>query len=443
MTSSSATATSLRDRGVSKWLCDACREMGIQRPTDIQRLAIPAIMKGENVIARAKTGSGKTAAFGLPILDSLSMDPYGIFAYILTPTRELAFQIAEQLNAFGAGMNVRVQVVVGGTDIVKEATKLGRAPHIVVSTPGRLAAHTRDAANLNVKHLKFLVLDEADRLFNDSFDQDLSVIFESLPIPKHRQTLFFSATLTKQINEKASKLCGTKPKFFQINSDEEAQTVSELKQGYIFLPQPLKETYLVHILQEHEEKSVLIFTTTCKGAELLSQVLTQMEIECESLHSGKNQARRLASLAKFRGGQCKILVATDVASRGLDIPQVTLVVNYDLPRTVEDYVQRVGRTARAGRGGLAITLVSQYDVKAFVKIEEHIKLKIEKYNVKEKKALELLKFVSEAKRMAKLRLEEFEMRDESSKLKRKIKKRKRHSVNKKKKSAEDEGGKKS
>jgi len=424
--------TSFKELGISTWLCSTCTEMGIRRPTDIQKLAIPQIKKGENVIARAKTGSGKTAAFGLPIIDSLSMDPYGIYAYVLTPTRELAFQIAEQLSAFGSSINIRVQVVVGGTDIVKEATSLSKAPHIVVSTPGRLAAHTRDKVDIKVKHLQYLVLDEADRLFDPSFTADLDTIFASLPAPKHRQTLFFSATLTESIKERAGKLCGTDPKYIEIDGEEKAHTVSQLKQGYVFIPQALKETYLAHILQQHEGKSIIIFTTTCGGCELIEQILTQLEMDCESLHSGKNQARRLASLAKFRGGQKQILVATDVASRGLDIPQVALVINFDLPRVCEDYVHRVGRTARAGRGGLAVSFVSQYDVKLFLRIEEHIKVKVGKYEVSEEKAMELVKVVAEAKRMAKLRLEEFEMRDESGKIKRKVKKSKKKGKKRKK-----------
>eukprot|EP00467_Chlorarachnion_reptans_P012374 CAMPEP_0114509220 /NCGR_PEP_ID=MMETSP0109-20121206/13080_1 /TAXON_ID=29199 /ORGANISM="Chlorarachnion reptans, Strain CCCM449" /LENGTH=429 /DNA_ID=CAMNT_0001688331 /DNA_START=116 /DNA_END=1405 /DNA_ORIENTATION=- len=413
--------------GVSSWLCKTCKEMGIQRPTEIQKLTIPAIKKGHDVIARAKTGSGKTAAFGLPIIDELSGDPYGIFAYVLTPTRELAYQIGEQLNAFGANINIRCEIVVGGTDIVKEAGRLAKAPHIVIATPGRLAAHTRDGTELKLKHLKFLVLDEADRLFDSSFAEDLGSIFKSLPDPKKRQTLFFSATLTESITKRAKTLCAGNPKYLQVESSEEAHTVSQLKQSYVFLPQRLKETYLVYLLQEHKDKSVIVFTSTCNGCEIIAQVLTELEIDCESLHSRKNQARRLASLAKFRGGQSKVLVATDVAARGLDIPQVSLVLNYDVPRVCEDYVHRVGRTARAGRGGQAVTFVSQYDIKIFLEIEKHINVKVEEHEVPERKVLEYLKDVTNAKKMAKLRLEEFDVKDEAAALKRRKKRKQKRS----------------
>ncbi|GAB5360711.1 hypothetical protein AAMO2058_000650700 [Amorphochlora amoebiformis] len=419
-----ATATSFRGLGVSKWLTNTCKQLGLQRPTAIQAMAIPSIIEGENIIARAKTGSGKTATFGLPIIDALAEDPYGVFSFVLTPTRELAFQIAEQFNAFGAPMSIRVQVVIGGTDIVKEAAQLSRAPHIVIATPGRLAAHIRDGADVNTKYLRFLVLDEADRLFDDSFEKDLADIFGSLPSPKDRQTLFFSATLTEKIEERASTLCGAKPKYFQVDSKEEAHTVSQLEQGYVFIPQTLKETYLVYLLRQHEEKSVIVFASTCHGCEIIAQILTEMEIKCESLNSHKNQARRTASLAKFRGGLSKILIATDVASRGLDIPQVGLVINYDLPRIVEDYVHRVGRTARAGRSGLALSLVSQYDIQLFLEIEKKINVKVEKYQIPENKALELLKKVTAAKKMAKLRIADFDLKDESQKLKRRKKRKK-------------------
>eukprot|EP00468_Gymnochlora_sp_CCMP2014_P007412 CAMPEP_0167759500 /NCGR_PEP_ID=MMETSP0110_2-20121227/11061_1 /TAXON_ID=629695 /ORGANISM="Gymnochlora sp., Strain CCMP2014" /LENGTH=436 /DNA_ID=CAMNT_0007645899 /DNA_START=451 /DNA_END=1761 /DNA_ORIENTATION=- len=405
--------------------------MGLKRPTPIQTLTIPDIKKGENVVARAKTGSGKTAAFGLPIIDLLSEDPYGIFACILTPTRELAFQINEQMCAFGAAMSVRVCVVIGGTDIITEATELEKAPHIVVATPGRMAAHIRDGAKLNVKYLRFIVFDEADRLFDASFESALGTILDVMPNPKTRQTLFFSATLTKAIHSKAEALCASKAKYFEVEGMSQAQTVAELKQGYVFIPQTLKETYLVQILRMNEDKSILIFCSTCKGCEIIAQLLVEMEIENESLHSRKNQARRLASLAKFRGGQSKILVATDVASRGLDIPQVSLVVNFDVPRVPQDYVQRVGRTARAGRGGMAITLVSQYDINIFLEIEKHINIKVDKFEVPENQAMEQLKKVTAAKKMARLRLEDFDLKDESSKFRRRQKRKKNEQVEEK------------
>lgn len=422
LTTLARTCTARPPRLVSRWLCVACGTMGIRRPTEIQRLAIPAIIKGQDVIARAKTGSGKTAAFGLPILHELSQDPYGIFAYVLTPTRELAYQIAEQFRAFGAPMSARVQVVIGGTDIVEEGMLLSKSPHVVVATPGRLAAHTRDGGHdFNLKHLRYLVLDEADRLLDASFADDLSSIVASLPDSKRRQTLLFSATLTEQIKTRAASYCKD-PVYLQVGGVDETHTVQKLDQSYLFIPQTLKETFLIHLLQKFEKKSAIVFTSTCRGCEVISQLLVELEIPAESLHSRKNQARRLASLAKFKGGLARILVATDVASRGLDIPQVELVVNYDVPRVCEDYVHRVGRTARAGRGGSAVTLVSQYDIRLFKAIEEHVHVKIPEFKgVKQNDALELLKTVSAAKKMAKMRIEEFDLADEGRKYRRRVK----------------------
>jgi len=466
--------------GISGWLVSTLSSLGIRSPTPIQTAALPRVLAGRDLIGKAKTGSGKTAAFALPILQYLAKDPYGICALVLTPTRELAFQIAEQFRALGAQMGLRDVVVVGGLDMLPQALQLSKRPHVVIATPGRFADHLRSNTQMHLSHCRFLVLDEVDRLMEPKFRKDLATICDALPPPEKRQTLLFSATLTKEEVLSGSNQFGLRDSntdFVQVMADDDA-LVSQLDQRYLFMPQNIKEVYLVYLLSKSSfaGSSCIVFVATCRGCEVVAQLLLEMGIQCESLHSRKNQSRRLASLGKFRSGQSKVLVATDVASRGLDIPTVQLVLNYDLPRVSADYIHRVGRTARAGRGGAAITFVSQYDIEAFKTIEDGVlgrrkeseaeqvddeeegedaeekeeeeaekddaeeaadaeeeaaadgadssssgRKQMSLYEVDEAAVLELLNKVNAAKRMAKIRLEDFQL---TSKV---VKRRKKHS----------------
>ena len=300
---------------------------------------------GKDCIGCAKTGSGKTAAFALPILDKLSDDPYGIFALVLTPTRELAFQIKDQFSAIGAHINVRVSVVIGGLDMMVQSQELARQPHVVVATPGRLADHISSGDGLKLDKIKFLVLDEADRLFEPCFEPDLATIFSSLPTK--RQTLLFSATLTDSIEE--LKQMSPSPPHVYISPSEVA-TVETLTQQYMCVPEMMRNASLAHILQEHvADKTCIVFTHSCKSAQLLTIALKKLGLSVTALHSILSQNSRLSSLAKFKSGVVKLLVATDVGSRGLDIPLVSFVINYNTPSSPTDYIHRVGRTARAGQ----------------------------------------------------------------------------------------------
>lgn len=340
--SSIPTNASFASLGVDEWLIRACKEMGINKPTEIQCRCIPQILAGRDVMGRAQTGSGKTATFALPILQKLSQDMFGIFALVLTPTRELAFQIADQFRALGASLNLRDTVVIGGQDMMTQALELAKSPHVVIGTPGRIADHIDSGTKLHFKHLQFLVLDEADRLFEPCFSANLSSIVEVLPPIEQRQTLLFSATITTELAQQCS-LAMKEPCFFEVSSRDNA-VVKELNQRYLFVPQNVKECYLAFLLKEtpFQESSVIVFTSTCRGCQLIAALLEELEIDCVQLHSRNSQARRLAALGKFRSGQSKVLVATDVASRGLDIPTVKLVINYDVPRVPADYVHRVG-----------------------------------------------------------------------------------------------------
>ncbi|XP_048736613.2 probable ATP-dependent RNA helicase DDX49 [Ostrea edulis] len=391
--------------GLNEWLWTQCHTMGLQQPTPIQVNCIPPILEGKDCIGCAKTGSGKTAAFALPILQKLSEDPFGIFALVLTPTRELAFQIAEQFNVLGKPINIRVTVITGGMDMMQQGIDLQVKPHIVISTPGRLADHLQSCDTFSLRKIKFLVLDEADRLIEDDFGEQLETIFKVLP--KKRQTLLFSATMTKHLKD-LQDVTMNKPFFWQQQS--QVATVEGLKQYYILMPADIKDAYLVHVLDKYIEankkSSIMIFTNTCKYTQILGMICTQVGLPCEVLHSMIRQKERLAALAKFKSNQINILIATDVASRGLDIPTVDLIINHNVPNKPKDYVHRVGRTARAGRHGTAITLVTQFDVRLVHAIEEFVNSKMDEYETKEKEVMKILVEVATAKREAEIRLDE-------------------------------------
>eukprot|EP00300_Choanocystis_sp_HF-7_P019539 c20371_g1_i1.p1 GENE.c20371_g1_i1~~c20371_g1_i1.p1 ORF type:complete len:444 (+),score=122.55 c20371_g1_i1:108-1334(+) len=363
---------------------------------------IPPILEGRDVMAGAPTGSGKTAAFALPILNRLSDDPYGIFALVLTPTRELAFQIGEQFKALGSGLALHQAIVVGGMDMLRQAVELQRRPHVVIATPGRLVDHLASNDTLRLTKLKFLVLDEADRLLELGFAPDLRKILDA--IPEQRQTLLFSATMTKSLS-KLRTMALRDP--FTYDGCPKYNTVTNLVQEYLFVPLAVKECYLAHTLRNMFDKStIIVFVNTCKKCQLLGHMLHSLSIEAACLHSKQSMNRRLAALAKFRAGRVTVLLATDVASRGLDIPEVDVVINYDLPALTTDYVHRVGRTARAGRRGRAVSIVSQYDIELFLEIEKRIEKKIPELETVEEEVLKMLNETAAAKRVAKLMLTE-------------------------------------
>ncbi|KAI8901195.1 P-loop containing nucleoside triphosphate hydrolase protein [Globomyces pollinis-pini] len=387
---------SFKKLGLDDWLIQALDSLSIKAPSEIQENCIPAILRGEDVIGSAKTGSGKTAAFALPILQKLSEDPFGVFCLVLTPTRELAFQIAEQFRILGSSIGLKQSVIVGGLEMMKQAIELAQKPHIVVATPGRLADHIQSNANaIHFKRIKYLVMDEADRLLDDSFTDNLQVILDCLP--KKRQTLLFSATMSPEIE---SLEFGSKPPFV-YSCATRYDTVSQLDQRYLFVPSGVRESYLVYLLlNDLTDKSIIIFAAKPRACEIIRIILREMGLRSTALHAQMTQNERLSSLAKFKGGIVPILISTDVGSRGLDIPTVEAVVNYDLPADATDYVHRIGRTARAGRGGMAISIVTERDIQIVLNIEEKTQKKMTELEVPEKAVLELLNQVNLAKREA-------------------------------------------
>ena len=323
-------------------------------------------------------------AFALPILQKLCEDPYGIFALILTPTRELAFQIGEQFAAIGKPINLKKSVIVGGMDMMIQAQELAKRPHIVVATPGRLADHLESSDTFSLDKIKFLVLDEADQLLSGRFDEQISTIFRTLP--KTKQSLLFSATITDTL-DKVKRVASNK--VFEYDAKDETDTttatVSQLDQRFVLCPRDVRDAFLVEVIRKfratNENGSIIIFTDTCKFCQLLSMTLNEVGFPNVALHAMIKQRERIAALTKFKSNQAKILIATDVAARGLDIPFVELVINHSIPNVPKEYIHRVGRTARAGRAGTAVSLVTPHDIKLLHAIEELVGTKLTEYNV--------------------------------------------------------------
>ncbi|KAM3718731.1 putative ATP-dependent RNA helicase [Dirofilaria immitis] len=369
---------------------------------------IPRILAGNDVLGCAKTGTGKTLAFALPILHELTLDPYGICALVLTPTRELAIQIGDQFAALGAPVNLKIGIIVGGKDRVAQGNGLTRRPHIVVATPGRLADHLEsDSENTRklFEKLRFLVLDEADRLLDGQYSVELKTILNLMP--KQRQTLLFSATITSALSQ-LHQVAVKKPYFFEDKS--EIATVDKLEQKYVLTPCAVKDAYLVYVVKNFHEKYpdslILIFSHTCRECQALAIMFHGLGFQVGSLHSQISQQERMSSLTKFRSGHIKILICTDVASRGLDIPHVNLVVNHNVPQNPKTYIHRVGRSARAGRFGCALIFVTQYDIFLLQEIEKIIRKKLDKLVVNDKKVTQYVTQVLVTKREAEIKLDQ-------------------------------------
>lgn len=374
------------------------------KPTPVQLHCVPRILAGDDVLGIAQTGSGKTAAFALPILTRLAQDPFGVFALVITPTRELAYQLADQFRALGSGLGLRCLVVVGGMNMTRQAKAVLERPHVVIATPGRIKVLIEDHPDIAAvfSNAKFLVLDEADRVLDVGFQEELRVIFQCLP--KERQTLLFSATMTDDL-QTLLEVSANKAYFYEAY--EGFKTVETLKQQYALIPKNVREVYLLHILSKLEDmgiRSAIIFVSTCRSCHLLTLMLEELELEVAALYSFKSQTLRLSALHRFKSGQVPILLATDVASRGLDIPTVDLVINYDIPSYARDYVHRVGRTARAGRGGLAISFVTENDLDLIHEVEAELGKQLDKFECKENEVLSEITKVYKAKRVAKMKM---------------------------------------
>lgn len=376
----------------------------------IQREALPVAFQGKDIIGLAETGSGKTGAFALPILQALLDNPQRLFALILTPTRELAYQIAEQFEALGATIGVKCAVIVGGMDMMTQAIALAKKPHIIIATPGRLVDHLENTKGFSLKTIRFLVMDEADRILNMDFEEEVDKMLKV--IPKDRTTYLYSATMTKKV-QKLQRASLKDPVKVEVSG--KYQTVEQLQQSYIFLPSKFKDVYLVYILNELAGNSFIIFCSTCANTQRVSFLLRNLGFTAIPLHGQMTQTKRLGSLNKFKSKSRSILIATDVASRGLDIPHVDVVINFDIPTHSKDYIHRVGRTARAGRSGKSVTLVTQYDVELFQRIEHLIGKQLPIYKTQDDEVMVLQERVAEAQRLAKIQIKEMEDKKKDNK----------------------------
>jgi len=387
--------------GVCPQLLETIQALEYKRPTKIQAEAIPIALQGHDIIGLAETGSGKTAAYVIPILQSLLQNPRKVYALVLAPTRELGYQISEQFEALGASIGVKCAVIVGGMDLMQQQIALARKPHIIIGTPGRLIAHLENTKGFSIRTIKYLVLDEADRLLNMDFEEEIDKILRVAPRDRH--TYLYSATMTQKV-KKLQRASLVNPVKVQVSS--KYQTVDTLQQQYLFVPHKYKEAYLVLMLNEFAGNTVIIFASTCATTSRLTLILRNLGFSAIPINGDMSQDKRLNALSQFKTGQRNILVATDVASRGLDIPTVDFVLNYDVPGNSKDYIHRVGRTARAGRAGRAVTMVTQYDVELYQRIEELIKRKLPVFPASDEQAMILVERVNEAQRIAATQLKE-------------------------------------
>ena len=392
--------------GVMKQLLGAINDLGYKNPTTVQTRAIPLVLAKSDIFATAQTGTGKTAAFGLPMIQRLRANTQDenreIRGVIISPTRELSMQIYEDMKGFAKYMDLSIALLVGGKDIESQQKIIKQGVDIVIATPGRLLEHAE--ANLSLKSVEIFVLDEADRMLDMGFVKEIRKIHPMLP--KRHQTLLFSATYSDKVR-KLSKLILTKPAF--IEASKKNTTVDTINQKVYLVDRERKAALLAYIIGSRNFRQVLVFTRTKASADELVLELKKDGLKCGIIHGDKTQANRSKTLSEFKEEKIKVLVATDIASRGLDIEHLPYVINYELPSIPEDYIHRVGRTGRAGRNGEAISLIDIYEKYDIKEVEKLIGQKIPQETVEgfepdptiRRKDIEDIKLKSEHKKQEK------------------------------------------
>lgn len=368
--------------GLSAPILKAIQDQGYTEPTPIQKQAIPVILSRRDILAGAQTGTGKTAGFTLPLLQLLSTTKptkpkQSVRALILTPTRELAAQVGESVEVYGKYLSFKSAIIFGGVKINPQLTQLRRGVDIVIATPGRLLDHISQKS-IDLKDVEFLILDEADRMLDMGFINDIKKILAILP--KQKQTLLFSATYSDEIKKLSDKLLNA-PVLIEVARPNRAS--ESVKQVVYPVDKERKRELLTHLINEGKWKQVLVFTRTKHGANRLTGQLEKDGITAVAIHGNKSQNARTKALADFKAGEVRVLVATDIAARGIDIDQLPHVINYELPNVSEDYVHRIGRTGRAGSEGEAISLVCIDEHEYLANIEKLIKNDIQKVWLKD------------------------------------------------------------
>jgi ATP-dependent RNA helicase RhlE len=360
--------------GLSGPLVNLLGRLGLTEPTEIQAATIPPALAGRNIIASAETGSGKTAAFLLPIIERLKR-PGHTRALILAPTRELANQIEANAKSYGRAARLRTASVVGGESLSRQTNAIDSGVDILIATPGRLN-DLIERGSVRLKNIEVLVLDEADRMLDMGFLPQVRRIVKHLP--DKRQTMLLTATLSSAVDRFARELMKDS---VRLEAGVSVTTVATLSQKAYPVLSHAKIPLLLALLRQHTAETFLVFTQTRRGADRLSEVLTANRHEVVTLHSDRNQSQRNRALASFKAGRARVLVATDVAARGIDVDDISFVVNYEVPASAEDYVHRVGRTARAGRDGAALTLVSPEEEPMLAVIERTTGIALERSRV--------------------------------------------------------------
>jgi ATP-dependent RNA helicase RhlE len=356
--------------GLSDPLVQGILATGYLAPTEIQSQVIPAAIAGKDIIGCAQTGTGKTAAFVLPILNRLSHEHPAkrkfIRSLILTPTRELAVQIEKAIRGYGRFLHLRTLAVYGGVNINGQFTALNQGVDIVVATPGRLLDHMH-RHSIDLRHIEILVLDEADRMFDMGFIRDVQKIINALP--SNRQTMLFSATVTPEISNLAEGVQKS-PEMIQIGLPR--NPIETITQHFYFVDRERKISLLLHLLGNPQLSSVLVFSRTKHGADKIDRHLERAGIVSVTIHSGRNQSQRQRAMEGFKNSRFRVMVATDIAARGIDVTGISHVFNFDVPVIPEDYIHRIGRTGRAEATGDAVTFVSQDEQKYLRQIEKFI-----------------------------------------------------------------------
>ena len=369
---------SFKNLGLSDELLNTIQIEGYSKTTPIQERAIPLIIKGMDILAGAQTGTGKTAAFALPILNRLQQSKSKrkiVRALVLTPTRELAAQVNNSFRTYGAGLPLKTIEIFGGVSMRPQQSKLKKGVDIVVATPGRLLDHLSQET-IDLSGVEVFVLDEADRMLDMGFKREIQKVMKQLP--ERRQNLLFSATFPKEIQKLASRLLNS-PKKIQVASEN--STAENVKQTVYPVDQSRKRELLIHSIKENNWFQVLVFIKTKRAADKLTRQLNKKGILSDTIHGNKTQAARSKALENFKKGKAQVLVATDVAARGIDIDLLPVVINFNLPMVAEDYIHRIGRTARAGKKGEAISLVCADEFNLLSDIERLLKFRIPREDI--------------------------------------------------------------
>lgn len=364
-----------QDLNLSKDVLKAVKEMGFETTTPIQAQAIPAVLEDKDVVGLASTGTGKTAAFGLPIIEKINSNSNDIQTLILCPTRELAMQVAVEIKKFlKFARNISALAIYGGQDIRRQIYSLRKRPQIIVGTPGRIIDHL-ERKTINFKSVKIIVLDEADEMLNMGFRTDIERILKS--VNRERQTLLFSATMSRDIMQ-ITKKYQKNPIVIKIKPKE--QDLTAIDQTYFEIEGPYKVDMLMNLINKNNPKKAIVFCNTKRKVDKITKILLGTGFNAAGIHGDIRQAKRDSIMKRFRAGKIEILIATDVAARGIDVNNVEIIFNYEIPREPESYVHRIGRTGRAGKTGKAFSFVSREEMRLFSRVLRFVKADIKKYS---------------------------------------------------------------